>query len=617
MSILGSRSTPSPRCSGCVPGAKGRIEACRDDAGRRSSLRLDRPLRRAVRHGPLARVRRRLDPRRATTAFIVTDSLTTFAGIAAELPDRHRHGPPVRHYLTTFLPKHGRRLMRYELLDYQRDAAIGSSSACDAAPRLARGEGPVVVRPVGDHRLGQDGHRDRGHRGDDLRLEPTSASIRIRASRSCGSPTTRRSIARPARGCTTPPTADAVHAARTSTSRSWTPTHARPGRTSSTPRSCRRPAGFAQSGTNIRQFSFWDILRNTIQGDRSRLYLVLDEAHRGMKRAARPPDDRAADHPGRDRLQPADADRLGDLGDDRAVQPAMGEVTRPDGLPERRRRHERVRASGIVKDQIGLDRPDEKGTSPTTLLREAVKATRLRGALGRLLDCRGEPEVLPVLVVQVADKPTDAKLAEIVAIIESEWPDLGPQRRRQRLRRAPDLTLGLADGRVGQPGDDPDRDGRPRRARQGGDLDRLGLPARRGALLRAAGQATRRTSPRSSAGWSASRWLTGSPPTMPSTRSRATCRCSTEGPDGHQGRARGTRRGERPEHAWRDRRPGAGDLRAKRDARPGRVRVRRVAPQHPDPGQDREPVATRQDAGSSARGYGARSADARRRRCRR
>jgi type III restriction enzyme len=41
-----------------------------------------------------------------------------------------------------------------------------------------------------------------------------------------------------------------------------------------------------QSGTNQRQCSFWEILANTIQGEKASLYLILDEAHRGMKRAA-------------------------------------------------------------------------------------------------------------------------------------------------------------------------------------------------------------------------------------------------------------------------------------------------------------------------------------------
>ena len=36
---------------------------------------------------------------------------------------------------------------------------------------------------------------------------------------------------------------------------------------------------------------------------------------------------------------------------------------------------DKVRASGLVKDEIGLDEPDEKGSFGSTLLREAVQAT--------------------------------------------------------------------------------------------------------------------------------------------------------------------------------------------------------------------------------------------------
>jgi hypothetical protein len=39
-----------------------------------------------------------------------------------------------------------------------------------------------------------------------------------------------------------------------------------------------------QTGTNLRQLSFWEILANTINVEGVNLYLILDEAHRGMKR---------------------------------------------------------------------------------------------------------------------------------------------------------------------------------------------------------------------------------------------------------------------------------------------------------------------------------------------
>ncbi len=105
---------------------------------------------------------------------------------------------------------------------------------------------------------------------------------------------------------------------------------------------------------------------------------------------------------------------------------------------------ERVRASGLIKDEIGLDQPDEKGTFSTTLLREAVKATRhVRGALGTVLGRRGRARGrCPCFVVQVPDKASDAKLTEIVGTIEEEWPDLGPNAIAHVLGEHQTLTLG-------------------------------------------------------------------------------------------------------------------------------------------------------------------------------
>ena len=88
---------------------------------------------------------------------------------------------------------------------------------------------------------------------------------------------------------------------------------------------------------------------------------------------------------------------------------------------------DKVRASGLVKDEIGIDEPDETGTLSTTLLREAVKATREyeRRWAAYSMD-QDEPKVFPVLIVQVPDKASHAKLRELVEVIESEWPDLAP-----------------------------------------------------------------------------------------------------------------------------------------------------------------------------------------------
>ena len=199
----------------------------------------------------------------------------------------------------------------------------------------------------------------------------------------------------------------------------------------------------AQSGTNSREFSFWDILRNTIRGVSTDLVLVLDEAHRGMKRSA-------------DRRTIVSRLIQGEPGSNPAIPvvwgisatierftAAMGEVKDRTGYPNVAVDIERVRASGLIKDEIGLAQPDEKGTFSTTLLREAVKATRgFEERWSAYSSIEGEPEVLPVLVVQVPDKASDVKLTELVSTIEEEWPDLGPRAIAHVLGEHEKLTLG-------------------------------------------------------------------------------------------------------------------------------------------------------------------------------
>ncbi len=188
-----------------------------------------------------------------------------------------------------------------------------------------------------------------------------------------------------------------------------------------------RKSRLVQSGTNLRQASFWEVLTNTISGGKSTLYLILDEAHRGMKRTT----DRRTivqrliqGEPGSNPPVPvvwgisATIDRF---------TTAMGETPDRTGYPHVVVDIDKVRVSGLVKDEIGLEQPDEKGTFSTTLLRDAVKATRSFEQRWKAYSTtEGEPEVLPALVVQVPDKANEAKLTEMVSVIDSEWPELRP-----------------------------------------------------------------------------------------------------------------------------------------------------------------------------------------------
>lgn len=171
----------------------------------------------------------------------------------------------------------------------------------------------------------------------------------------------------------------------------------------------------------------WEIIARTIGRPETNLVLVLDEAHRGMKLnrdrktiVRRLVDGQVGSNPPMpvvwgisatiDRFKVAMADIAGE----RIPLPNVDVDT------------DKVRASGLVKDEIGLDDPDEAGTFSNTLLREAVKDTlEFERRWDVYCEAAGEAPVLPVLVIQVADKVPDLKLAETLLVIESEWTGLG------------------------------------------------------------------------------------------------------------------------------------------------------------------------------------------------
>jgi type III restriction enzyme len=189
-----------------------------------------------------------------------------------------------------------------------------------------------------------------------------------------------------------------------------------------------RTSRLVQAGNNLRQISFWEILTNTIRSEKVNLYLILDEAHRGMRRAA-------------DRVTIVQRLIHGEQGSnppapvvwgisatiDRFAR-AMGETQDRTTYPHVIVDIEKVRASGLVKDIIDLDQPDEVGTFSTTLLRDAIKAIRDFEVRWRTYcEAAGEPIVLPVLVIQVPDKSDSVKIADLVQVIEAEWGGINPQ----------------------------------------------------------------------------------------------------------------------------------------------------------------------------------------------
>ena len=184
---------------------------------------------------------------------------------------------------------------------------------------------------------------------------------------------------------------------------------------------------------DARAFTMWDTLVNTIADEHLTLHLILDEAHRGMK----PPNtgDRAEKATIVQRLVngahgvppvpivwgiSATVERFND-----AMAKAENRTSYPPVVVD----PERVQESGLLKDDIRLDFPAEAGRFDTVLLaratRKAKRATELWRAYAQREGAAAEA-VVPLLVVQVPNKPSDQLLLSACAIIRETWPELEP-----------------------------------------------------------------------------------------------------------------------------------------------------------------------------------------------
>ena len=185
--------------------------------------------------------------------------------------------------------------------------------------------------------------------------------------------------------------------------------------------------------SNSRPWSLWDTVANTINDKNRTLYLILDEAHRGMADA-----DKAKAKATNEKSRSTTVLRLinGEKG-----RPAVPIVWGISATPERfdmamagieRSKFSpvvvppsEVQASGLLKDAILLHSPDEKGTFDTTLLRSAVIRTLDQSKRWEIYCAKqGYDTVLPLLVIQVENLPSEALLKELLTTVRGEWPDL-------------------------------------------------------------------------------------------------------------------------------------------------------------------------------------------------
>lgn len=177
--------------------------------------------------------------------------------------------------------------------------------------------------------------------------------------------------------------------------------------------------------TATRPWTLWDTIKNTIEEPTRTLYLVLDEAHKGMTNGKQNKSTTAL------RLVNGEGDRppvpivwgISATPErfKKAMEGATGRMTEDDVTVS----VADVQDSGLLKDTIVLNAPSENGQFETTMLRAAVASVKDQTARwDAYCQEQGIDPVLPLLVVQVGDKPSDAELKLIVGTILEEWDEL-------------------------------------------------------------------------------------------------------------------------------------------------------------------------------------------------
>ncbi|MGE9295101.1 MAG: DEAD/DEAH box helicase, partial [Puniceicoccales bacterium] len=177
---------------------------------------------------------------------------------------------------------------------------------------------------------------------------------------------------------------------------------------------------------DARSHTIWDTIRNTIEDPDLTLYLVLDEAHRGMRepeRGTKTIVTRLINGQGGVPGVPvvwgisATVQRF-----DEAVK-AMQDRT---ALPNVVVNSKLVQDSGLLKDTINLDVPDETGDFATVLLRRGTTKLRdITKAWEAYAAEQGESgKVTPLMVLQVPNTPNAEDIAAWLKVIFDTWPEL-------------------------------------------------------------------------------------------------------------------------------------------------------------------------------------------------
>jgi type III restriction enzyme len=187
---------------------------------------------------------------------------------------------------------------------------------------------------------------------------------------------------------------------------------------------------FPETRPDMRSYTIWDTIRNTIEDPDLTLYLVLDEAHRGMSNPSKAVESAkstivqrlingASGVPGIPVVWgiSATVERF-----KKAMEGAQKRITLPDVVVD----SAKVQESGLIKDTIILDIPDDVGDFDTVLVRRATDKLRaLTEAWAEYAKQQDDSRtVFPLMVLQVPNTPDPNEIGRALDTIYQQWPDL-------------------------------------------------------------------------------------------------------------------------------------------------------------------------------------------------
>lgn len=181
---------------------------------------------------------------------------------------------------------------------------------------------------------------------------------------------------------------------------------------------------------DLRAYTIWDTIKNTIEDPEITLYLVLDEAHRGMK------EDKASEIKERSTIVqklinghsgvPAIPVVWGISATVERFNKAMESAKNRSLLPNVLVDPKKVQESGLIKDTLVIDSPLQTEDVTSVLLRRAtVKLKESTQLWQEYANQQNDSELVqPLMVFQVPNTPNHDEIGRQIELIYETWPEL-------------------------------------------------------------------------------------------------------------------------------------------------------------------------------------------------